>query len=77
VIATPLHWLIAAEHLLDRSAQGFGPIDDEQVFAVCRQAVIAKAVSKRLTLAAFSVAPDSIPRMCFLPSVSTPTALRM
>src|SRR6266581_9333922 len=29
-----------------------------------------KRVSKRLTAAAFSVAPGSIPRMCFLPSAS-------
>jgi hypothetical protein len=43
VIATPLHRLIAAEHLLDSSAQRFGAIDDEQVFALRRKALIAKA----------------------------------
>ena len=39
VIATPLHGLIAAEHLLDGRSQGLGSIDDEQVLAVHRQTV--------------------------------------
>jgi hypothetical protein len=43
VIAAPLHRLIAAEHLLDRSAQRFGTINDEQVFAVRRQTLFSMA----------------------------------
>ena len=34
-------------------------------------------ISLMKPLAAFSVVPDSIPKMCFFPSTSTPTALRM
>jgi hypothetical protein len=40
VIATPLHGLIAAEHLLDGRSQGLGSIDDDQVLAVRRQTVV-------------------------------------
>ena len=41
MIAAPLHRLIAAEHLLDGRTQCLGPIHDEQVFALGRQADLA------------------------------------
>jgi hypothetical protein len=78
IIATALLRLLSTEYFLDSGAQCFGSIDHEQILAVrSADRDRAKRVSKRLTEAAFSFGPGSIPRMCFLPPASTPTALMM
>ena len=48
MIAAPLHRLLAAEYLFDASAQRFGPIDDEQIFAIRGQSVIAQMSQQSL-----------------------------
>ena len=41
VIAATLYRLIRAKHFFNGCPQSFRPIDDEQVFAVCRQSLLA------------------------------------
>jgi len=77
VIAAALHVLRCAENFVDGRAQGFRTVDDEQIGAIGRQALIAQMNEQALDRSAFSVAPTSIPRMCLRPSRSTPTALKM
>jgi hypothetical protein len=79
VVAAPLHLLLVAKHLLDGRVQRLRTVDDEQVFAVRRQPPVAQTGEQLLygAAAAFSVAPEAIPKTCLWPSRSTPTALRM
>jgi hypothetical protein len=77
VIATSLHRLLASEDLLDGSSQRLGSIDDEQVLAVGRRALIAQpreqALDRSRVLRRAGLDSENV----LLPSASTPTALRM
>jgi len=77
VITASLHRLLGSEDLLDRSSQCLRSIDDEQVLAVGRQALIAEPREQALDRGRILRRAGLNSENVLLPSASTPTALRM